>query len=370
MDAVVNGDGAAAELEEVEPAFGLQDRTWTEDDWHGLVEGLVAREFVSWHEVASVVLGQLNPPQVGTAIASSKSFQSNHTDPTRNFMPAVMEWFYAQAGRCADCGTRFELQADHVDPRQNYDDPGDADRLDNLELRCRRCNVIRRVSHVFGGVTYLTAEAALMWILLVLRPRTFLDFVRMCRLYGMTMADIRMQEAWAMAVWLAADPEVHYEIEADEQHAYDLLHWPDGSLTRRRSTEPALEGDPAALQGNVAGGSTIAFLTRAEDGVHRFHEIAVKQVPFSTYDLGDRSRAALAVLPTPPDRKSRTMSPLRALPPRGLELVAFLVRTDAYQAVVDFTVRSRPKQLRGPVPVRGKKLPEADSGYRLSTEQL
>ncbi len=142
-------------------------------------------------------------------------------------MKVVMEWVYRQTDRCADCGTRLELQADHIRGKESYADPLDADFIENMILRCRRCNVVRRPSHEFGGLTFLTAEAALMWILFILRPRTLDDYVRMCRLYGMTMSDIRMQEAWAMAHWLArADPPA-YGIENDNASFYDLLLWPD-----------------------------------------------------------------------------------------------------------------------------------------------
>ena len=116
-------------------------------------------------------------------------------------MEAVISWHIAQTGTCVDCGTRLELQADHVVTRQDEGDK--ADRLENMTLRCRRCNVIRRPSHKHGGKTFLTAESALMWILFVKRPRTYQEFERHCRAYGMTMANIRFKEAWAMARWLA-----------------------------------------------------------------------------------------------------------------------------------------------------------------------
>lgn len=77
-----------------------------------------------------------------------------------------------------------------------------ADRLDNMVLRCRRCNVVRRPSHARGGQTFLTAESALMWILLVKRPATYEGFHDLCRAYGLSMANIRFEEAWAMARWL------------------------------------------------------------------------------------------------------------------------------------------------------------------------
>jgi len=128
-------------------------------------------------------------------------------------MRAVIQWHFKQTGKCADCGTRLELQADHVITREAKGD--DADRLENMTLRCRRCNVIRRPSHKHGGKTFLTAEAALMWILFVKRPGTYQEFESMCREYGMTMANIRFQEAWAMAHWLSR--EGRYSIDRNSE---------------------------------------------------------------------------------------------------------------------------------------------------------
>jgi hypothetical protein len=51
-------------------------------------------------------------------------------------------------------------------------------------------------------LTYLTTEAALMWLLFTKTPKTYQEFEQLCRDYGMTMANIRFQEAWAMARWL------------------------------------------------------------------------------------------------------------------------------------------------------------------------
>ena len=41
-----------------------------------------------------------------------------------------------------------------------------------------------------------------MWILFTKKPKTYKDFEKLCREYGMTMANIRFREAWAMAQWL------------------------------------------------------------------------------------------------------------------------------------------------------------------------
>ncbi|CAD5917272.1 EcoNI [Planktothrix agardhii] len=85
-----------------------------------------------------------------------------------------------------------------------------------MTLRCRRCNVIRRPSHTQGGLTDLTAETALMWLLFTKQPSTYQEFKDLCRNYGLTMADIRFQEAWAMAKWL--EREEKYCISDDSRY--------------------------------------------------------------------------------------------------------------------------------------------------------
>lgn len=181
--------------------FPPEDSDWHEDHWRALIKHLVDEGIVDYGDIAALLLGHLNPSQVGTSIASKKSFQKHY--PRRKTWSAVRRWHFDQTGKCADCGTRLELQADHVIPREVLGD--EADTLDNMTLRCRRCNVIRRPSHKAGGVTHLTAEAALMWILFAHRPETYQEYKSLCRAYGMTMADIRFQEAWAMAHWLNKD---------------------------------------------------------------------------------------------------------------------------------------------------------------------
>ena len=183
------------------------DIDWSDGDWQELLDWLIESGFVSAKEIGALVLGHLNPSQVGTSIASKATFQAHY--PPRKTMQAVLAWHIAQSGKCADCGSRLELQADHVETRQDYGD--DADRLENMTLRCRRCNVIRRPSHRHGGKTHLTTESALMWLLFVKRPDTYQAYEKLCRNYGLTMANIRFKEAWAMAHWLAR--EGLYEID-------------------------------------------------------------------------------------------------------------------------------------------------------------
>lgn len=185
------------------------DKDWSQEDWRNLLDKLIKDKLVTWKEVTATVLGQMNPSQVGTSLASNKRVQAFH-EP-RKVWQAVRAWFYSQPGKCANCGTRLDLQADHINPRENNGD----DQLENFQLLCRRCNVVKRPSHKKGGVTYLTAESALMWILFVYKPKTYDEYKTLCRKYGLTMADIRFQEAWAMAHWLNREGE--YEIDSESK---------------------------------------------------------------------------------------------------------------------------------------------------------
>lgn len=193
-------------------SFPESDRDWSEEQWKCMIEYLVEAGMVRYEEVASLVLGHLNPSQVGTSVASNKSFQSRY--PKGKCWAAVRQWHFEQTGKCADCGTRLELQADHMIPKEKLGDA--ANELDNLTLRCRRCNVIKRPSHKYGGKTFLTSEAALMWLLLTKRPTTYQEFAHLCRAYGLTMANVRFEEAWAMAKWL--EREGNYDISEDSKY--------------------------------------------------------------------------------------------------------------------------------------------------------
>jgi len=120
------------------PAFGLHDRSWTDEQWADLLRELIASGIANWKDVTALVLGHLNPSQVGTSLASSAGFKRRYGKG--NTMRIVMEWVYQQDGRCADCGSRLELQADHMQGREGFEDPLDADFIENMMLRCRRCN--------------------------------------------------------------------------------------------------------------------------------------------------------------------------------------------------------------------------------------
>lgn len=193
-------------------SFPSNDSDWSEDNWKSLLEHLIDNNIVSYKEVTSAILGSINPSQVGTSIASKKTFQSHF--PPRKCWENVRNWHFNQTGKCIDCGTRLDLQADHIIPREELGD--NADYLDNMTLRCRRCNVTRRPSHKNGGQTFLSSESALMWLLFTKMPSTYEEFALLCREYGLTMANIRFEEAWAMAKWL--EQEGLYTISSESKY--------------------------------------------------------------------------------------------------------------------------------------------------------
>lgn len=174
------------------------ERLWTEKQWKKFLEYLIKEKILNYKEIVSLTLGHLNPSQVGTSVASNKAIQKNY--PPRQCWKAVRKWNFEQSGKCKDCGTRLELQADHIIPKEKIGEK--AETLENLTLRCRRCNVVKRPSHKQGGKTFLTSESALMWILFNYQPDTYQEYMKLCRKYGLTMANIRFEESWAMAIWL------------------------------------------------------------------------------------------------------------------------------------------------------------------------
>ena len=101
-------------------SFPEADRDWTDEQWKDMIEYLVDTGMVKYREIASLVLGHLNPSQVGTSVASNKSFQAHY--PKGKCWAAVRQWHFNQKGKCADCGTRLELQADHIIPKEELGD--------------------------------------------------------------------------------------------------------------------------------------------------------------------------------------------------------------------------------------------------------
>lgn len=302
-------------------ATGLGSQSWNDGDWTELVGRLIEQKMVSWKDIAALLLGHLNPLQVGTSLASNKAMQAAYGKGTT--MRHVIEWLYEQPGRCRVCGTRLELQVDH-----NVAKTTD---LNLMTLLCRRHNVIRRFDR--GGITDLTAESALMWILLTIRPLTRRDFVRLCRLEGMTMADVRFQEAWAMAEWLSREKPSLYEID-DESGEYDVVLWPDRAVTRRRATAAAPPGGATVVATSRRSHDVVAFVVRAEaEGKFVFEQYTVDTLPF-VYDLGPRPPQEIAL------HYQTTRKFVVPRSPRHRDLVALVVRRP------DETLRLRRRSAR------------------------
>jgi hypothetical protein len=144
-----------------------------------------------------------------------------------------------------------------------------------------------------------------MWILFSFRPRTLPDFVRMCRLYGMTMADVRMQEGWAMAHWLHRLGANHYVLETDAT-VCNILIWADGGITRswQNDSVPDVANaeiwtDRALPDQHLIALASIASEEGAKARVHAFR-YRVGNLPFSHYFPDDGE--SLAITYRPPKR--------------------------------------------------------------------
>ena len=349
--------GYATQSADLSTEFGLKDQWWEDCQWSHLLESLVADGFLTWKEIAALTLGHLNPPQVGTSLASSEGFKRRYGKG--NTMAVVLDWVYKQNGRCVDCESRLELQADHIEGREKYADPLDADFIGNMALRCRRCNVIKRPSHEYGGQTFLTAESALMWILLEIRPRTLVDFVRLCRIYGMTMADIRMQEAWAMTHWLSADAMGGWVIADAQNDQFDVLKWKNGSITRVDACD-AIPDDADRLYSAVDGDSRLAFLALDEQNRRKLYSYPMEFISFSSYDLGGMPPYSLAVRYSAPQRERGVPQKLSALAPCGMEIVSHvMLGANDVLALATEGVGKRARVLKEPKTPLGKFLPAA-----------
>ena len=76
------------------------DSKWTEENWKAVIDYLVRSQLLTYKEIAALTLGHLNPSQVGTSIATKKSFQKHF--PRRKCWAAVRQWHFNQAGKCCD----------------------------------------------------------------------------------------------------------------------------------------------------------------------------------------------------------------------------------------------------------------------------
>ncbi|MCI0457413.1 MAG: HNH endonuclease [Gemmataceae bacterium] len=190
------------------PKWEVPGPDWTPQQWQDFLTKLVTQGLTTWQEIAVATLGEMNPPQVGTSLATKSNYLKEQF-PGKKVMAAVIAWLYSQPGRCVKCGTRLFLEVDHKKGKHEFAREGrpkeEADTLPNLQLLCRRCNVIKRESHRLGGSSFATTQATLIWIILVHQPLTLKEFGKLCRKYGLTQSDVRFQEAWALAEWLRRD---------------------------------------------------------------------------------------------------------------------------------------------------------------------
>ena len=181
-------------------SFDLADLQ-TENDWKKFLEYLVENKLTSFAEIGRVFLTELNPNQIGTQLASNKEFQQKY--PKGTAWKAAKAWFYGQPLGCAKCKSLLQLEVEHVKSRSEHGI--EAQDLVYMVLMCKRCNMMQRPSHKNAGKTPLNTGAALMYILLLNRPKTYNEYEKLCRDYCLTVSDIRFQEAWAMAIWLARE---------------------------------------------------------------------------------------------------------------------------------------------------------------------
>jgi hypothetical protein len=402
--------------------FRYKDENWTDEDWRLFLEHLINKRLFSWKNVATLTIGQINPPQVGTSLASAEGFKQRYGKG--NTMSAVMEWFYTKGSQCIDCGSWFELQADHIIPKEIICDTGlqlsnavdqsptnqrytlkeairtelnrnrdqnkiserlidtfadeivqilsesitetelskrlayVADHLDNMGMRCRRCNVIRRPSHQFGGNTHLTAESALMWILFSFKPRTFHDYVLMCRLYGMTMADIRMQEGWAMAHWLQRADDGRYEM--DDDRACSILLWPDNAITRSWPGDLISGSHDILYNDRLPNEDLCVIVSEHSNNIYQVtaFRFPINKIPFSHYFNGSDPPQTLAITYSAPkgngdDKNGPVIAPM---PPRNMSLLAHTVVEQTRDIKVSFSKNYGTKHLNVKSGSRRKKL--------------
>jgi len=186
---------------------------WTEPDWKRFVQQAVGNKLLTWEEVATTICGELNPPQVGTGVARRVKATKEFEGKT---MQNVYRWLYAADGLCKISQTRLFLEADHIKSIESFikelEPDADekamakalklADELANFQLLSKRQNVIKRGSHKLGGLSFAPAAAVMPYLILRFTPKTYQEFYKMCRHHGLTMADIRIKEGWALAWWL------------------------------------------------------------------------------------------------------------------------------------------------------------------------
>ena len=101
------------------------------------------------------------------------------------------------------------------------------------------------------------------------------------------MADIRMQEAWAMANWLRKANSNYYALADNEAERYDILIWNNTALTRV-DAGTVVPSSAKCLYSAVEHDHSLAFIAKNHDDRKKIFGYPITFIPFSTYDLGDK----------------------------------------------------------------------------------
>lgn len=119
-----------------------------------------------------------------------------------------------------------------------------------------------------------------------------------------------------MAVWLQR--EGRYQIEAGSE-VNVVQTWRDGAVTRRWTDDRPSTGETAVQE--CSADASIACLADDAGGVAYLITDPVRNLPFSTYDLGALPMQGLAVVAkVPVVDPSGQMVSLPPLPPRGMKI--------------------------------------------------
>ena len=165
--------------------------------WKDVVINLIEKDFVSWKDVASLVLSSIHPPQICTSIGCQDGFKKIYKKGDR--VHRLLEWLALQDGKCKKCGTTVDIQVDHIVSTSNIGDYRDD--VSNLQLLCRRCNSRKSKKHM-EGKTSLTQQAMLTYIVLSKKPKTVKEYQTICKRIGIKTTSIRLRESLALLQWM------------------------------------------------------------------------------------------------------------------------------------------------------------------------
>jgi hypothetical protein len=143
------------------------------------------------------------------------------------------------------------------------------------------------------------------------------------------MADIRMQEGWAMAHWLQHADSFHYDLDAPDR-ACSIVLWPDNAITRAWPTDEI--GPTQVLYTDKLPSEDFCFIAaeHIEDDLFTVnaYRMPVEDLPFCHYfKESDQPPQALAITYSAPKRDGEEADGpvIGPLPPRRMFLIAHAV---------------------------------------------